>query len=511
MKVDLEVHSGISSHHLKIKTMQMSNTHYMLLLSVVVAACSPKPVNVVDVDTYPAIYPDYIGVTVPSTIAPLNFVMEDSDVSYVDVVAQGVDGSEIHANGHVVQFDIDEWHAMLGANAGESIEVTVSAKHAGGWRRYKPFAILVSKDTLDAYGLTYRRIAPGYEVYGQMGIYQRDLSSFDEEAVFDNSEASGACVNCHTGNRTGADAFVFHVRGDNGGTLLNRNGDIKMLNTKTEHTIGSLVYPYWHPDGRYIAFSTNVTRQAFHQVSDLRLEVFDNESDVVVFDTEKCSLVISPLLNGTKERLETFPVYSHDGAYLYFCSALPKSIPAELDKVRYELFKIGFNANDGSYGEAVDTVLSLAREGLSIVHPRPSYDGRYLMFTTCDYGTFPIWHKEADLWILDLSNGETRRLDEVNSDDSDSYHNWSRDSHWFVFTSRREDGLYTRLYLANIDSEGNVSKPFLLPQKSPRDYYDNLLYSYNTPDFVADKIQFNAKDVARRIDSGSRTSVRVDK
>ena len=75
----------------------------------------------------------------------------------------------------------------------------------------------------------------------------------------------------------------------------------------------------------------------------------------------------------------------------------------------------------------------------------------------------------------------------------DSWHNWSRDSHWFVFTSRRGDGLYTRLYLACIDDKGNVSKPFLLPQCNPKKYYDELLDSYNTPDFTSKPVELDAR------------------
>lgn len=58
-----------------------------------------------------------------------------------------------------------------------------------------------------------------------------------------------------------------------------------------------------------------------------------------------------------------------------------------------------------------------------------------------------------------------RPIKEVNSDDTESFHNWSSNSRWFVFSSRRGDGLYTRLYLASMDENGVVGKPFLLPQE----------------------------------------------
>lgn len=56
-------------------------------------------------------------------------------------------------------------------------------------------------------------------------------------------------------------------------------------------------------------------------------------------------------------------------------------------------------------------------------------------------------------------------IDEVNSDDTESFHNWSSNSHWFVFSSRRDNGLYTYLYIAGVDADGKVTKPFMLPQK----------------------------------------------
>ena len=76
------------------------------------------------------------------------------------------------------------------------------------------FSVTVSPYPLDEWGLTYRRIAPGYEVYGKMGLYQRDLSTFDEYAIIENTQVPGMCVNCHSAYMTDPSRFVFHVRGD---------------------------------------------------------------------------------------------------------------------------------------------------------------------------------------------------------------------------------------------------------------------------------------------------------
>ena len=269
-----------------------------------------------------------------------------------------------------------------------------------------------------------------------------------------------------------------------------------------------MVYPYWHPSGKYCAYSTNQTHQSFHAVRGERIEVFDQASDVFVYDPNTHELLLDTLLM-TPDHYETYPVFSPDGKTLYFCSSEAKPIPSEYKEIRYNICKIDFNAENGTYGEKIDTVFNASILGKSATHPRPSYDGKYIMFTLSDYGCFPIWHNEADNWILNLKTGEAKPMKEANSSQTDSWHNWNINSHWFVFTSRRGNGLYTRLYLAQIDDHGNISKPFLLPQKNPATYYDALIDSYNTPDFTSRKVEFDSRSAAREITSENRIPTTV--
>ena len=147
--------------------------------------------------------------------------------------------------------------------------------------------------------------------------------------------------------------------------------------------------------------------------------------------------------------------------------------------------------------------------GKSISFARPSPDGKYIMFTLSDYGNFSIWHKEADLWLYDLKDGSLREMKEVNSDDVESYHSWSSEGTWFVFSSRRLDGLYTRPFFASIDKEGNITKPFLLPQCKPLEFYNMNLYSYNVPEFITEKVDWDLKKVEKALNTGQRDKVEV--
>ena len=466
------------------------------------------PTNPIQANQLPKIYPDYIGVTVPATIAPLNFNVEDIDAESVNVVVEGSKIGELQSEGDYANFDIDEWHHLLAQNRGGDLKVTVYVEKKGNWTQYKDFDIHVSPYALDDWGVTYRRIAPGYEVYGKLGIYQRNLSNFEETAILENTAAPGACLNCHTANRTNPDQFTFHVRGDHGATLVSQNGKREWLKAKNDSLKGSMVYPYWHPSGKYCAYSTNTTHQSFHAVKDERIEVFDQASDVFVYQPSPHELILDSLLM-TKDHYETYPVFSPDGKTLYFCSSTAEPIPSGYKNIKYNICKIGFDAATGKFGNQVDTIFNARELGKSATHPRPSYDGRYIMFTMSDYGCFPIWHKEADNWLLDLKTGLARPMTAANSRNTDSWHNWSRDSHWFVFTSRRGDGLYTRLYLACIDDKGNVSKPFLLPQRNPKKYYDELLDSYNTPDFTSKPVELDARAAGNEIMNDKRIATKV--
>jgi hypothetical protein len=131
------------------------------------------------------------------------------------------------------------------------------------------------------------------------------------------------------------------------------------------------------------------------------------------------------------------------------------------------------------------------------------------MFTLLDYGYFSIWHKESEQWLLNLRTGKARPLDEINSNEADSYHNWNVNSRWIVFTSRRANGLYSQLFLASIDENGQATKPFLLPQENPLEYYDETLYSFNTPDFTKAKVSFEKSAAYREIASDIRTETKV--
>lgn len=471
-----------------------------ILVLLLLAACSPKARDAVACGERPDIYPDYVGVTVPVTIAPLDFTLKGADA--IDVLLSAPDGTELRSAGKTsTRFSEKRWRKILQRSAGDSLRVLVSGRIDGQWKIFAPFCLFVSTDAID-YGLTYRLLEPGYEIYSKMGIYERELSSFRQSALLENTQFDG-CLNCHASQQGDPGTWTLHIRGSHGATLLQHKGKMAAYNTKTDSTLGFCVYPYWHPSGRYIAYSTNNTRQGFHVQPDKIIEVFDLDSDIQVYDVERNELITAPQVK-RPGIWETFPVFSPDGGTLYFTAAKQVEIPGELPQSRYNLMKVSFNPETGRIGDDVEMVVDAASQSKSLCFPRPSYDGKYLMYTLCDYGTFSIWHHESDLWLLDLETLESRPLDGVNSADTDSFHNWSSNSRWFVFSSRRDDGLFTRLYIAHFDDNGVAGKPFMLPQRDPKNYYENFFFSYNVPEFVTGPVPLNRIRAQKAINTPER-------
>ena len=118
---------------------------YICLSLCFLIGCSSLPENPTISDDYPPIFPDYVGVTIPDGIAPLNFDVKGRKAADVmDVVVKGHKEGEIHINGKYARFDIDAWHTLLHQNVGDSIQLTVSIRQGGQWTQYKPFYIFIS-------------------------------------------------------------------------------------------------------------------------------------------------------------------------------------------------------------------------------------------------------------------------------------------------------------------------------------------------------------------------------
>jgi len=472
-----------------------------LLASLVLHALWSRPGRVIGAEPTgrtPRIRPGYADIVIPPNIAPLNFtVLEPGRRYYVRITGRGGQAINIHRRSANIVIPLRRWRRLLQASRGQAIRLDVHVQaHTGQWRRFEPIRQTVAREEIDPY-LVYRLIRPLYNLYVNVAIYQRNLETYDESPVVDGRLLGNGCVNCHTFLNHRTRKMLVHVRGAAGAAmLLGADGRLARVDTRTKYNPSPASYTCWHPSGKFLTFSANRLTQFTHAVGETR-EVFDHASDL------GCYLLAEKAVKSSRHitrpgRLETFPTWSPDGKWLYFCSA-PKTPVEQYRRVKYDLMRVAYDRNSGAWGEP-QTVLSSRQTHLSITEPRVSPDGRFLMFCMAEYGNFPVYRPSSDLYLMDLRTRRYRRL-AVNSDRCESWHCWSSSGRWFVFSSKRRDGIFAKPHFSYFDAEGRAHKPFVLPQKDG-DFYESFLKTYNVPELVTGPVALGPRDFARAVRAG---------
>lgn len=487
-----------------------------LIAASLLYACRDRDVTIAQysaIDRPAKVQPDYAGSVIPPNIAPLNFVIQQDGAGYfVKIYSENGKPIEISSKTPAIVIPGRAWRELLDLNRGRQLSVDIYVKSRAAasssdredeqWSRYQTLTSKIAHEDMDAF-LVYRKIRPGHRTWRDMGIYQRNLSNFDESVVLNNGYFKHGCVNCHAfcGNRT--EKMLIGIRSaDYGNSALLVEGDkVRKIGTKFGYTS-------WHPSGRLAAFSVNKVRQLFHSAASEVPDVVDLDSAMAYYLVESESVKTTPNL-ARKDRLETYPAWSADGRYLYFCSA-PVTwsdrtvVPESYDQIKYDLVRTSYDIDRDQWGP-LESVLSAEDTGLSILLPRISPDGRWLLFCMCDYGCFPVYRPSSDLYIMDLEaarqTGQYKysRLD-INSSESESWHCWSSNSRWIAFSSKRGSGVFTRTYIAYVDESGKVHKPIRLPQKDPT-YYDSCLWTYSIPELVTEPVRVTREKLGRVVRS----------
>jgi hypothetical protein len=464
-----------------------------IILGSWVGSCSPKAIDTYsEVAREPNMSPDYSGAVIPPDIAPLNFrVLEDGQAYSLTVRCHQGRPITVFSKTGQMRIPVRPWHALLDANKGGDVFFDVYVRGTDRqWRRFRPVVNTIALEGIDQ-TLVFRFMKPAYNWWKDIGIYQRNLTNYDVSVVLHGRSFGGGCLNCHSfvGNDPNTMTIALRSASYGSHTLLAHNGVVEKIGAKWGYTA-------WHPSGAVAVYSINKVNQFFHAGGMEVRDVVDLDSALVCYRVESHK-GSSPKELADKDRLETYPAWSPDGKYLYYCSAPVlwtdrNTVPPEnYDKVRYDLRRIPYDVATDQWGKA-ETVLSAEETGQSILLPRISPEGRFLLFCMCRYGCFPVYQPSSDLY---LATRQYRKL-AINSEFSESWHSWSSNSRWIAFSSKRQGGLFTRTYLSYVDNAGTVHKPFVLPQRDPT-YYDSLLETYSVPELVKGPVQASKSLLAR--------------
>lgn len=465
------------------------------LLLMLVSCSRDTPQTYHEAGREPNLSPDYSGAVIPANIAPLNFqVLEEGRAYLLKISSQTGQPITVSDKTGRMRIPLRPWRTLLGTNRGRDLHFDVYVQDADRqWRHFRPVINTIAREDIDG-TLVFRFMKPIYNWWKDIGIYQRDLGRFKTSVVLHGRSFGDGCLNCHSFVSTKPDTMSISLRSATYGshTLLARDGRVDKVGAKWGYTA-------WHPSGRLAVYSMNKVIQFFRAGALEVRDVADLDSALVCYQVESRKTFSPPGL-ADKDRLETYPAWSPDGKYLYYCSApilwedrntVP---PAHYDDLKYDLWRIPYDIETDRWGKP-ETVLSGQETGLSILLPRFSPDGRFLLFCMCRYGCFPIYQPSSDLYIMDLATRQYRKL-AINSDHSESWHSWSSNSRWIAFSSKRPGGLFTRTYLSYVDETGAAHKPFIVPQRDPA-HYDSLLETYSVPELVNGSVDASTWRLAR--------------
>jgi Tol biopolymer transport system component len=466
---------------------QLFGVVFLLLL----AACNPLPRESDQTDEPLEITPDYTSVVIPPNIAPMNFQVRNEGRNFVAEISSSRErGIRIADRDGTIEIPLRSWKKMLQEDRGGFLTITVYRKtDENRWERFKEIRNEISPDEIDSY-MAFRKIPPANILWNEMGIYQRCIENFRETPIMVNNLTDRNCMNCHSFHAGNPEQMVFHMRGAFGGTLVTNGKEINFVETKSDHTRSSGVYPSWHPDGDLIAFSANLIRQGFHaRIGDIDY-VYDRYSDILLYDV-KNNCVTRPAELASDD-LENTPAWSADGRKLYYICTEKKSDTLPYYTVQYHLMSIDFDRETRKFGH-VDTLISADKFGKSVSFPRESPKQGLISFIAVDYGYFSIYNKEADVYFFNTGTGQITRPG-INSEFTESYPSWSTSGSWLMFVSKRGDGILSQIWFSHVNENGNAGKPFVLPQKDPG-FYDVYLYNYNRPEFISGKVDLNPRKV----------------
>jgi len=466
----------------------------LAVLMISLNACHSKIDNFTEVNRLPQIFPDYTDILIPPNIAPLNFNIKEIGIDYESrIYTDKADQIVSRSKSPSIKIDIDQWHKLLKKGAGSKLYIEVLVKTKDGkWQKFQTITNEIAKENIDNH-LAYRLINTGYVLWNSLGIYQRNLENFDEDPILENKSFEYGCLNCHSFCKNNPKDMMIHIRAIHGGTIISQNNKLSKVETKSKYTLSAGVYPCWHPDGKHIAYSVNNINQFFCS-GETRIEVADKSSDLVVYDIEKNTITTSPKVSSASR--ENLPVWSPDGKYIYFVNAPAVTNMTDRIQAKYDLMRIAFDVNTNQWGK-LDTIISSKAIGQSISFPKISPNGKFLMFCTSENGYFTIHHAATDLYLLNLETGKYQKMD-INSPQTDSYHCFSSGGHWFVFSSKRIDGLFTRPFFSYLDDNGKASKPFVLPQEDP-EFYTSFLKNYNIPELITGKVTVSPQEIRDKV------------
>jgi hypothetical protein len=424
--------------------------------------------------------------------------------------------------------DAATWAAIQAHSAGKPATVTITGYRDGKIAYSQShLAFTTSKDEVGA-PIFYRDV-PLMPASGSGGAVAplaqsnihlihwriRDIRKPDSHTVLKDMPT---CANCHSFSADGK-TFGMDIDGP-----ANDKGLYAVVPVQKHMVIQSKDMVHWNTDGKVgtvrVGFMSQVSPNGQYVLStfagpalsrmidsyyvtnfmDYRfLQVFFPTRGILEFYNRATGLR-EPLPGADDPKyVQTDGVWSPDGKYIVFARAEARdprppgqrgathaNDPNEA-QIQYDLYRIPFN---GGKGGTPEPIKGASQNGMSNNFPKISPDGKWIVFVQCKNGQ--LMRPDSQLYILPVGGGTARRL-RANTRLMNSWHSWSPNGRWLVFSSKARSP-YTQMYLTHIDEDGNSSPAILIDNATAANRAVNLPEFVNIGPDGIDQIEVHVAD-----------------
>ena len=304
------------------------------------------------------------------------------------------------------------------------------------------------------------------------------------------------CTNCHSFSADGR-TMGMDLDGPDGdkGTYVIAPVEPRML-VEDEDVITWNSFPGKPPDHKTIGFLSRVSPDGQHVVSTVNESLVRVQFQGLQVPAGLLSDTRYPrLLFRATGEMKAVPgaddpryvhcdaVWTPDGKSLVFARAEAKDPypeggaiaqyaddPAEIP-IQYDLYRLPFS--DGLGGQP-EPIAGASQNGISNTFPKISPDGKWIVFVKCKNGQ--LMRPDGRLCIIPVEGGTAREMG-CNTRLMNSWHSFSPNSRWMVFSSKANTP-YTQMFLTHIDEQGQDSPAILIPNSTAANRAVNL------PEFV---------------------------
>jgi len=464
------------------------------------------------------VYPE-AGTLFPPEIPPPTFRWRptadgpDTWFLHFDVLDEAV---STHAVGPLTEWAPSErlWETIKSRSRAGDAVVTVSGVRGAGADEVLAQAAVTFRTSEDEVGspIFYREVAlPFLETVKSPATYIRwrfgAVSSREQPPVV--MEGLPNCANCHSFT---ADGSVLAMEVDS----ANDKGSYAIVPVEEEMVLDDPKIMTWSdyrredemptfgllpqisPDGRYVVCMVK-DRSVFVPKPGIEFSqlFFPIQGILVYYDRQTREFHALPGADDP-DLVQSNPTWSPDGKHIVFARTQAyhlknlknkhavlltpeecKEFLVEGKLFQYDLYRVPFNGGQGGTPEPLE---GASHNGMSNFFPKFSPDGRWIVF--CKAKSYMLLQPDSELYIIPASGGEARRL-RANTRRMNSWHSWSPNGKWLVFSSKANTP-YTQLMLTHIDDEGTSSPAVVLS------HFTTATTAANIPEFVnvpADAIQ----------------------